>query len=117
MNHKVHNVGAAEKIGRYSDAIEAAPQAGSSEHGKILDLSPTLIVEQADSPQESGETVPDYAQIRDTILKTWDTFSPTQINRHTRTYGAAKTLEVIEAAARLGSPDINEVVLDQRTSQ
>ena len=25
MNHKVHNVGAAEKIGRYSDAIEAAP--------------------------------------------------------------------------------------------
>jgi len=25
MNHKIHNVGAAEKIGRYSDAIEAAP--------------------------------------------------------------------------------------------
>ena len=25
MDHKVHNVGAAEKIGRYSDAIEAAP--------------------------------------------------------------------------------------------
>ena len=25
INHKVHNVGAAEKIGRYSDAIEAAP--------------------------------------------------------------------------------------------
>jgi hypothetical protein len=26
MNHKIHNVGAAEKIGRYSDAIEAAPK-------------------------------------------------------------------------------------------
>jgi 2-iminobutanoate/2-iminopropanoate deaminase len=25
MNHKTHNVSAAEKIGRYSDAIEAAP--------------------------------------------------------------------------------------------
>ena len=25
MNHKIHNVGAAEKIGRYIDAIEAAP--------------------------------------------------------------------------------------------
>jgi 2-iminobutanoate/2-iminopropanoate deaminase len=25
MNRKIHNVGAAEKIGRYSDAIESAP--------------------------------------------------------------------------------------------
>jgi hypothetical protein len=25
MNHEIHNVGAAEKIGRYSDAIEVAP--------------------------------------------------------------------------------------------
>ena len=45
MNNKIHNVGAAEKIGRYSDAIEAAP-------GCILPGRRACLT-TAPSPQES----------------------------------------------------------------
>ena len=57
-----------------------------------------------------SEPRPDYGAIKTVIGKTWQSFSATTVNKHTRTYGSAKTLEVVECAARLGRPDINKVL-------
>jgi hypothetical protein len=82
-----------------------------SEGREIITLSPTLIPVQAEMPQEgSSEHIPDYSEIATAIRKSWKGFSPTQVNRHMRTYGPAKTLEVVECAAGLGKPDINKVL-------
>ena len=57
-----------------------------------------------------SEPGPDYEDIKAVIGETWTSFSPTTVNKHMRTYGAAKTLEVLECAARLGRSNINKVL-------
>ena len=57
-----------------------------------------------------SEPRPDYRDIKAAILTTWQSFSATTVNRHTQIYGPAKTLEVVECAARLGKLDINKVL-------
>jgi hypothetical protein len=57
-----------------------------------------------------SEPSPDYGVIRAAILSRWETFSATIVNKHMRIYGPAKTLEVVECAARLGKPDVNKVL-------
>jgi hypothetical protein len=66
---------------------------------------------------ESGErgpaapkSEPSYLEIKKALNGHWPNFSPGSVNRHMRIYGAAKTLEVIECAARLGRPDINKLL-------
>jgi hypothetical protein len=53
---------------------------------------------------------PDYSEIKKAVLASWSSFSPTTLMKHMRIYGAAKTLEVVACAARLGRPDINKVL-------
>jgi hypothetical protein len=78
-----------------------------------------LSEEVEDSAKRSGERGPegpksepgpDYGDIRAAILSRWESFSPTTVNRHMRIYGSAKTLEVVECAARLNRPDITKAL-------
>jgi hypothetical protein len=69
------------------------------------------VVAQQES-KESGErgSEPNYLEIKKAILASWTTFSAGSVLRHMQSYGPAKTLEVIECAARLGRPNINKVL-------
>jgi hypothetical protein len=60
--------------------------------------------------QTSQQAEPDYRDIKKAILSVWPIFSASTLSRHMQTYGAAKTLEVVECAARLQEPDINKVL-------
>jgi len=50
--------------------------------------------------------------IKRAIQTSWQSFSATTVLRHIETYGAAKTLEVVECSARLCRPDITAVLAE-----
>jgi hypothetical protein len=53
---------------------------------------------------------PTYKEIKQAILARWPSFSATLLSSHMQRYGAVKTLERVECAARLGDADINAVL-------
>lgn len=72
--------------------------------------SPSDFEIEKEEKKEVGEKVPSYTEIREAIRASWASFSVSSLNKHMRTYGPAKTLEIVECAARLGRPDINAVL-------
>jgi hypothetical protein len=100
-----------------TDSLKEAPPSSSALEGPS-----SVVAEKRGSGEEEREwkpssdnstaeqAKPDYRDIKTAILSSWPTFSATTVSRHMQTHGAAKTLEVVECAARLQKTDINKVL-------
>jgi hypothetical protein len=59
---------------------------------------------------EPPKNEPKWIDIKNAILASWPSFSATLLSNHMQRHGAAKTLERVECAARLGDADIDAVL-------
>jgi hypothetical protein len=93
------------------------PSSSSFRNSDVIEPPPSedLILKERGSGERGpegpkSEPGPDYGDIKKAVLESWASFSATTVSKHMRIYGPAKTLEVVECAARLGRPDINKVL-------
>jgi hypothetical protein len=107
-----------------NDTLREAPPSSSFENSDVVACpleevfrnSERWVGEEEEIPSTTSDNPtaqqagPDYRDIKAAILEAWPSFSATAVTKHIRIYGAAKTLEVVECAARLQKPDINVVL-------